>query len=201
MLLPSLAKAAAPRVVCTTSCFHYLGDFDIANFNGMPGGAGSEGVQYYKNNKLYFQIWLNELQRRLLQHSQYKHITVNGFHPGYVASGIWKVQRQFWLRWILGWVLSFFASLFGINSKQGSMALVFLATAPETGPKLSSSANKGQVIANGGRYFNRIFEEEGMPHAKDPDIRGRVWRKVAQELELERRGLLGVLGYYGAGSS
>lgn len=198
MLLPSLAKATAPRVICTTSCFHYLGEFEIANFNGVPDGSGSEGVQYYKNNKLYFQIWLNELQRRLLQHDNFKHITVNGFHPGYVASGIWRVQRQFWLRWLLVWVLSLFASLFGINSKQGSMALVFLATAPQTGPQASS---KEKVVGNGGRYFNRIWEEEGMPHAKDPDIRGRVWRKVAQELELERRGLLDVLGYYGAGSS
>lgn len=167
----------------------------------MPGGAGAEGVQYYKNNKLYFQIWLNELQRRLLQHEEYKHITVNGFHPGYVATGIWNVQRQFWFRFLLAWILSFFARFFGINPQQGSMALVFLATAPETGPTVTTSLKQTRAVGNGGRYFNRIWEEDGMPHAKDPDVGGRVWRKVAQELELERRELLDVLGFYGAGSS
>ena len=198
MLLPSLAKAVAPRVVCTTSCFHYLGDFDISNFNGTKNGAGAEGVQYYKNNKLYFQIWLNELQRRLLQHDQYKHITVNGFHPGYVASGIWRTQRNFWFRWLLVLILTAVARIFGINEKQGSMALVYVATAPLAESSQIKRAEKN--MASGGRYFNRIWEEEGMPHCKDADVRGRVWRKIAQELELEQRGLLDVLGFYGAAS-
>jgi len=44
-LLPSLAKAEAPRIVCTTSCFHYLGIFDLTNFNGEKGGGRVAGVQ------------------------------------------------------------------------------------------------------------------------------------------------------------
>jgi NAD(P)-dependent dehydrogenase (short-subunit alcohol dehydrogenase family) len=86
-LLPALAKASEPRVVCTTSCFHFLGKFDLSNFNGELGLTGAEGVGFYQNNKLWFQIWLTELQRRLLQHDEYRHITVNGVHPGFVNTG------------------------------------------------------------------------------------------------------------------
>lgn len=50
-----------------------------------------------------------------------------------------------------------------------------------------------EVLA-GGRYFNRIYEEEAMPYARDPDCRMRVWRKVNDELQLQEKGLLDVLG-------
>lgn len=52
-LLPSLAKAPSPRVICTTSCIHYLGRYDLSN--AIAGGNA------YATNKLYFQIWLSEL--------------------------------------------------------------------------------------------------------------------------------------------
>lgn len=193
-LLPSLAKAPEPRIVCTTSCYHFLGQYNIANFNGDPKNAGAEGVQYYKNNKLYFQIWLTELQHRLCQHEQYKHITVNGFHPGYVSSGIWTLQRNFWFAWLLSSILLLASRFFGINTKQGSMGLVYLATAPECGPDPKTQGGKDARGKGGGRYFNRIWEQEPMPHCKDADARSRVWRKVAEELELGHKGLLGVLG-------
>ncbi|KAK5091444.1 hypothetical protein LTR05_001627 [Lithohypha guttulata] len=199
MLLPSLAKAEAPRIVCTTSCFHYLGQYDISNFNGGT-ELGQEGVGMYKNNKLYFQIWLTELQRRLLLHGEYKHITVNGFHPGYVASGIWNINRAFWFRWLIVWILMLMARFFGINCQQGSMALVYIATAPECGPDPKKQGGKDERGRGGGRYFNRIWQEEAMPHCRDADARCRVWRKVAEELKLKERGLLDVLGFYGGTS-
>lgn len=189
-LLPSLAKAAEPRVVCTTSCFHFLGKYNIANFNGEPGNSGSEGVQYYKNNKLYFQIWLTELQEKLLKNEKYKHITVNGFHPGYVASGIWTMQRTFFLAWLLNYVLLLASKLFGINPKQGSMGLVYVATAPECGRDPKTQGGSDSRGKGGGRYFNRIWEQESMPHCRNADARSRVWHKVAEELDLQKRGLL-----------
>jgi hypothetical protein len=42
----------------------------------------------YGNNKLYFQIWVKELQLRLLRDERYNHITINGVNPGYVNTGI-----------------------------------------------------------------------------------------------------------------
>lgn len=195
-LLPSLAKAKAPRIVCTISCFHFLGHYNIANFNGDLGEAGIAGQQYYKDNKLYFQIWLTELQHRMLQHDEYRHITVNGFHPGYVASGIWHAQRRVWLNAIIGYILVLLAWLFGITPKQGSMAMVYLTTAAECGPDVKTQGGKDGRGKGGGRYFNRIWEQEPMPHCRDRDARLRIWRKVDEELKLKEEGLLDVLGLY-----
>jgi len=38
--------------------------------------------------------------------------------------------------------------------------------------------------------------DEPMPHTRDPDCRLRVWRKVNDELKLQEKGLLDVLGLY-----
>lgn len=131
------------------------------------------------HNKLLFQIWLTELQRRFLQHPPYAHITINGVHPGYVASGIWNLNSNApWFEWVLktaAWIL-------GISSEQGSFAITHAATSVEAGK-------------SGGRYFNRVWEEEAMPHCRDRDCGVRVWRKVDEELGLRGKGLLDVLGW------
>ncbi|CAI4212304.1 unnamed protein product [Parascedosporium putredinis] len=195
-LLPSLAKAPAPRVVCTTSVFQYLGEFDLRNCNGELGRSGPQGVQYYQNNKLWFQVWLTELQRRLLQHPGLRHITVNGMHPGYVNSGIWNINNSVggldsWLSWFYVKVLAYFL---GINEQQGSLAILHLATQPDAGPDPEVQGVGEPGGLGGGRYFNRVWDSAPMPHAKDPDCRQRVWRKVNDELGLEGKGLLDVLG-------
>jgi NAD(P)-dependent dehydrogenase (short-subunit alcohol dehydrogenase family) len=194
-LLPSLAMAPEPRIVCTTSCFHFLGTFDLTNFNAEKFGLNKDTMKAYPNNKLWFQVWLTELQRRLLQHDQYKHITVNGVHPGYVNSGIWELNaKNRWLTPVISYVLKCMAYYLGINSQQGSLAILNAATSPEAGadPKIQGIGDlKGK---GGGRYFSRIWEEEAMPHTRDPDCRQRVWRKVNDELKLQDKGLLDVLG-------
>jgi NAD(P)-dependent dehydrogenase (short-subunit alcohol dehydrogenase family) len=194
-LLPSLAKALAPRVVCTTSCFHFLGTFNLANCNGELGKTGVKGVGFYQNNKLWFQVWLTELQRRLLQHNVYKHITVNGVHPGYVNSGIWNLNyKAGWLTQIRSGAAKLVAYFLGIDEQQGSLAILNAATSLEAGPdpEVQVVGEKGGL--GGGRYFSRITDETPMPHTKDPDCRQRVWRKVNEELKLEEKGLLDVLG-------
>ncbi|TID21620.1 short-chain dehydrogenase TIC 32 [Venturia nashicola] len=193
-LLPSLAKAPAPRVVCTTSCFHYLGKFDLRNFNGGDGAIVGEGVQLYQNNKLYFQVWLTELQRRLLLHPEYKHITVNGVHPGYVNSGIWNVNSNSFLTPVISSVLKTMSYFLGINPQQGSLCLLHAATSLTAGPDPEVQGVGVHGGKGGGRYFSRIWEEEPMPHTRDADCRMRVWRKVNDELKLQEKGLLDVLG-------
>jgi NAD(P)-dependent dehydrogenase (short-subunit alcohol dehydrogenase family) len=194
-LLPSIQKAKEPRIVCTTSCFHFLGTFKLANFNGelIEAGEGG-GASVYQNNKLWFQIWLTELQRRLLQHPEYKHITVQGVHPGYVNSGIWNMNGNSWLVPIVSLLARSLASYYGIDSQQGSLAILNAATTPEAGPDPRIQGVGSPKGKGGGRYFNRIWEEEAMPHTRDPDCRQRVWRKVNDELKLESKGLLKVLG-------
>ncbi|CZT24839.1 uncharacterized protein RCC_10567 [Ramularia collo-cygni] len=192
-LLPSIAKAPEPRIVCTTSCFHYLGRFNVAKMNGglHPGG---DGVKYYQDNKLYFQTWLTELQFRLLQHEEYKHITINGCHPGFVNSGIWNLVGSGIWKNIKEYLIQTLAKYMAITSQQGSLAITYTATAPEAGADPATQgvgAGKG-----GGRYFNRIWEQDSMPHCRDRDARLRVWRKVNEELGLQDKGLLNVVGLY-----
>ncbi|TVY57634.1 Retinol dehydrogenase [Lachnellula suecica] len=196
-LLPALAKAPEPRVVCTTSCFHYLGKFDIGNWNGEKDDAGVGGVQFYQNSKLRYQIWLTELQRRLLLHPEYRHITVNGCHPGYVNSGIWMMPGMGWLGWLKETLLVFVASKAGINSQQGSLTILHAATSLDAGPDPKVQGVGKEGGGGGGRYFNRIWEDEAMPHCRDADCRSRVWRKANDELKLQEKGLLAVLGVFG----
>lgn len=196
-LLPSLARAPAPRIVCTTSCFHFFGTFDIRNFNGEHGGTGSEGVKLYQNNKLYFQIWLTELQRRLLLSPDLKHITIHGVHPGYVNSGIWNLNTQNQLLTpVITGILKLMGKFLGINTQQGSLAIIHAATSVMAGPDPEVQGVGVPGGGGGGRYFNRVWEEEPMPHTRDADCRCRVWRKVNEELKLQEKGLLDVLGLY-----
>lgn len=180
-LLPSLAQAAKPRVVCTTSCFHYPGIYDMDDFGSEKGRTGQGGVQYYMNNKLYYQIWLTELQHRMLQHDQYKHIVINGVHPGYVNTGVWNLNFTDVLVGVKQSIVKTLAYFLAITPQQGSLCILHGAT----------SADAGRA---GGRYFNRIQEETPMPHCFDRDARLRVWRKVNDELKLQDRGLLDVVG-------
>jgi len=193
-LLPSIAKAKTPRIVCTTSCFHFLGRFDLGNMNGEKGDTGAAGVNYYQNNKLWFQIWLTELQHRLLTIPEYKHITINGVHPGYVNSGIWTLNGKGWLDRIRQVLVQLLAYFFAINTQQGSLAILHAATSETCGPDPEVQGVGKFGGKGGGRYFNRIWEEEPMPHTKDPDCRMRVWRKVNDELKLQQKGLLDIVG-------
>ena len=193
-LLPSIAKAPEPRIICTTSCFHFFGEFPLDNFNGEnPKQPLTDGGHFYKNNKLWFQAWLTELQHRLLQHPQYRKITVHGIHPGFVNSGIWTWNNN---QALIEFFLKSLAYFFAINPQQGSLAIVHAATSVEAGPDPKVQGVGQEGGKGGGKYWNRVWEEEPMPHTRDRDCRLRVWRKVNDELQLEQKGLLDVLGLY-----
>lgn len=134
---------------------------------------GGFGSQLYANNKLWFQTWLTELNARLLANPEFSHIIVNGCHPGLVNSGVWNLNQKSRLEPLLKMV----ARRVAISPQQGSLTILYTATSEDAGTA-------------GGRYFNRIWEEETLPHTTDPDCRCRVWRKVNEELDAESKGLL-----------
>lgn len=118
---------------------------------------------------------------------EYKHITVNGVHPGYVNSGIWNMKNP-----VKQFLMQGLASFLGITPQQGSLCILQAATSEDAGPN-----PKTQGVGNGkggGRYFNRIWEDEPMPHTRDIDCRMRVWRKLNDELGLQEKGLLDIVG-------
>jgi len=193
-LLPSIQAAKEPRIVCTTSCLHYHGKYKIENWDG----TGSKLIDFYANNKLYFQVWVAEMNQRFLRNEKYKHITINGVHPGFVNTGIWNFAVgkgpfafiEILIKLFLGWLAGFV----GVTAEQGSYCIQNAATSVNAGP---NPALQGVGVAGGkggGRYFNRIWEETAMPHAADPDCRLRVWRKLDEELKLSDKGLLNALG-------
>jgi NAD(P)-dependent dehydrogenase (short-subunit alcohol dehydrogenase family) len=176
-LLPSLKRARRPRIICTTSCMQYLGNFDLTNTTSAK--------KAYSNNKLYFQTWLTELQHRMSKTSSYRHVTVQGVHPGFVKTNIFaqtqgndpvpRVGR------VVGAVLDWYA----IDAQQGSLGITHAATAPESGTELDEPRADG-----GGKYFNRIWEAEPMPQTRHPECRRQIWEYVNRELRLDKKGLL-----------
>ncbi|KAL2844780.1 hypothetical protein BJY01DRAFT_214640 [Aspergillus pseudoustus] len=188
-LLPSLARAPEPRIVCTTSCHHFLGVYDIAHFNSDEGMSGEP----YGNNKLYYQMWVVEMHARLMANPLYKHITINGVHPGYVYTGIWDNPRpdagsslRFpFFRWLASWL--------AISPEQGSLAIVYAATGEEFAANKEVQGVGVLGGKGGGHYINRVWEAEPMPYCRDEEKRKEVWSKVGEELQLKQRGVDGVL--------
>ncbi|KAH7333103.1 hypothetical protein BKA65DRAFT_459736 [Rhexocercosporidium sp. MPI-PUGE-AT-0058] len=169
ILLPSLARAPAPRIICTTSNMQYIGTFDLTNANN--------GTASYPNNKLYFQTWLTELQARMAKNDKYDHIVVHGVHPGYTITNIWgSPDTDVFVR-----VASVLMHIVGITSQQGSLAIINAATSPEWSLERS---------AGGATFANRIWKAKPMPQTKDPGCRKKVWDFVGEELKLKERGLL-----------
>lgn len=158
----------------------YFGIFDLSNSNS--------GRNAYPNNKLYFQIWLTELQSRMSKSAKYKHLIIHGVHPGYVKTNIWgspkTLKNLSWLQWSLQVLLEYV----GIDAQQGSLAITYAAT--ESG----FTSQQDTPTLEGGKYFNRIWEETPMPQTKNPICRRQVWKFVNKELSLVGKGLLAELG-------
>lgn len=173
LLLPALAKAAAPRIVYSVSCTHYLATFDHGRLDSKQ----------YSSNKLYLQIWLTELQARMAAHPAYRHIVAHGVHPGFVYSGIWNgLDDKDRVHRVVAWGLTRLLELVSIDSQQGSLAIVHAATAVDCGLNAEDDELRG-----GARYFNRIWPDEPMPHMKSASCRTEVWDCVAGRLKLQER--------------
>lgn len=181
-LLPSLARSSEPRIVCTTSCVHHIGQFDLDYFNA---GDGTD----YQNNKLYFQMWLAEMQSRFLQRPEYRHVTINGVNPGYVASGLYNTVEDAAHGGIGGILLKKLAPYVAITSQQGGLAIVHAATSPDLAPDPQGQNTIGSGHG-GGKYINRIWEAPAHPYCGNREDRLRLWDNVDQELHLSEKRLL-----------
>jgi hypothetical protein len=128
------------------------------------------------------------------KHAKYKHILIQGVHPGYVKTNIWvspqKVSSKSWLEWGLGVLLRYV----GIDAQQGSLAITYAATAVESSSQRSTINADNKAYEGGGRYANRIWNEKPMPQTRHPECRHQVWQLVDKELMLEEKDLLSGLG-------
>ncbi|KAI6896504.1 hypothetical protein KC318_g10341 [Hortaea werneckii] len=187
LLLPCLAQTADPRIVCSTSNLQLFASVDaLGRFDSR--GLRS-GDSLYGNNKLFLQIWISELQRRLdrAEEEEYRSVRIDGVHPGSADTGIWHRQDTAvdgsgvngWLKRLPDLAFKWLASLSIISPEQGAYAIVNAAIKPR---KHVGEGRAEGVGGGGGKYFNRIWETEPMPHCSDPQTREFVWRKTLEEL-------------------
>ncbi|KAJ5546012.1 hypothetical protein N7494_003597 [Penicillium frequentans] len=170
-ILESLARSAEPRIVCTTSNLHFFGkmEFEIENLP-VPKQKGP-----YERNKLYYQIWITEMNRRLVSSEKYRHITINGIHPGYVNSGIWNFSGTNQGTW-QETIFRLLAGYLTITTEQGSFAIVNAATSAEFGPNPEVQGRGEPGAKGGGNYINRIWKAVPMPFVDDAGTRLRIWK-------------------------
>ncbi|KAF6767170.1 Short-chain dehydrogenase/reductase SDR [Kalmanozyma brasiliensis GHG001] len=194
-LLPAMKKSKAPRVVNTCSIFHHGAKLDFANMdNEKATPLGPNCVQAYCDSKLWLLMWSVELQERLSRSEEYRHVVVHGIHPGFVGSNIWANPDSTTPR-VLKMIIGQLVNRLSVSSKQGSFAIVHAALAPELGvPKEmlreKSKLEKGESAKWGGKFVNRnVVDATRRPEVDDVLARSRLWQRVWEDVEAEKRGL------------
>ncbi|CAO1620879.1 unnamed protein product [Parajaminaea phylloscopi] len=196
-VLPSMQKSSAPRIVNTTSVFHYGGVLDFSNFNNEKRTSGGlHGVGWYCDTKLRLQIWTVELQRRLSRSDDYRHVIVHGCHPGFIRSNIWQNPTIQSLPWPLPQLLNFVIRKLSISTAQGALTILHSALRPDLGLPAHVLATvkgksgpptvaQGETIRYGGLWVNRITPHWTRPECQDALVRARLWQRVLEDLKAD----------------
>ncbi len=156
LLLDRLAASAPARVINTSSDAHERARLRADNLDGQPGSAG---FRAYGRSKLALNLLTYEFARRL----DAKTVTVNAYHPGFVASHFgWDNGR------VYRGAIRLISSTFGRSPEEGADTLVYLASAAE-------------VAATTGRYFYERKDVPSSPLSYDRSLAGQVWDVCARE--------------------
>lgn len=146
-LLPRLRHAGKACVVVTSSLMHWVGKIDEACIHDPE--AYASDMQAYGSAKLANLIYARELARREAAHG----IRVNAFHPGGVATGIWR-EMPGPLQKVVDKVL--------ITPAKGADTAVWLALDPA-------------AAGFSGEYFVRRKRAMTRAVSKDPAVATRLW--------------------------
>lgn len=152
-LLPQLRVAAEARVVVTSSVAHWTGKIDEACFHDPA--LYFNDVQAYGSAKLANLIYARELARRVAGGN----IRVNAFHPGGVATGIWR-------------------ELPGPVQKLVDKVLITPAKGADTAIWLALDSGAGQ---HHGEYFVRRRKAATRPVSRDLEVAARLWQ-ISEEI-------------------
>jgi NAD(P)-dependent dehydrogenase (short-subunit alcohol dehydrogenase family) len=150
-LRASLAATEGARVVNTASAAHRGQRYDPGNSQSL---ANYSGISAYGRSKLYNILFTRELARRWKGLG----ITVNCFHPGFVATRFGD-QAGGWLGPLIR-----AAKLFAIPPERGAETLIHLAASPD-------------VAGISGDYFSRCAVATPKPAARDDAAAAALWRE------------------------
>ncbi|GAB3686177.1 SDR family NAD(P)-dependent oxidoreductase [Salinisphaera aquimarina] len=147
-LLDAVCAADAGRIVVTSSYAHRIGRIRQASFEDPS--LRHISLEGYAQAKLANLLFTRELARRLADTS----VTVNAFHPGSVATGIWQelpgpLQRLF--------------GLFLVDSEQGADTGVWLANADE-------------AREHSGEYFYKRRITKTSSASRDRQLAAWLWK-------------------------
>lgn len=147
LMLDKLLAGPAPRVVLTSSVAHKRGRIDFASFTDPS--RHRLGFSGYAQAKLANLMFARELARRYGDQG----LTANAFHPGAVATGIWRELPQ---------PIPWLADRFMITPARGA----------ETGIWLAQSEAAGRV--NGEYCMDRRIAKSSAA-SRDPEMARRLW--------------------------
>jgi NAD(P)-dependent dehydrogenase (short-subunit alcohol dehydrogenase family) len=170
LLLPSLKRSAAPRVVTVASIAHRRGRM---NFDDLQSERGYSPFASYAQTKLANLLFAFELQRRA-DKAGLKLLSVAA-HPGVAMTSILENGIGGGRPTLLTRAANFFAPLYMHSEEQGALPILYAATMPDVAP--------------GGYYGPDGFREmTGFPvrvdcksQAKDTAAAGRSW-EISEKL-------------------
>ena len=169
LLLPSLERSSAARVVVVSSRLHLPGsrgvpvDFD---FDDPQLERGYHPERAYKNSKLAALWFTYELQRRLSP----RPITANAVCPGFVPATV-AASTHGAMRFAMRHVLP--RMRFATSVEDATDSFVFMATDPS-------------LEGVGGQFFGERHPVESSPESRDPELARRFWHLAADLSGLQR---------------
>ncbi|WP_194836684.1 SDR family oxidoreductase [Nocardia sp. XZ_19_369] len=133
LLIDLMVRSAPSRVLFTSSVLHFGATLD---FDDLGLARGYSGEQAYSRSKLANILYARALARRV----EGTGVTVNAFHPGAVATGIWDSMP-----WFGQPLVALAKRLFMITVDEGGRALTYLATDPEVAAVTGAYFQKNRI--------------------------------------------------------
>lgn len=160
LLLDRLEASAPARVINTSSNAHERARLRPQDLGEGPRHAG---FRVYGASKLALNLLTYEFARRV----EPAKVTVNAYHPGFVASRFgWNNGR------VYRGAIRLLSGTFGLSSEEGADTLVYLASAPE-------------VAGTTGRYFHERKDVPSSARSYDRALAEQLWDACARDTGLE----------------